>query len=102
MTGFRINSTTITTGYPGHNCPGLIEAWFGWSKSGIGLVGYPGHNCPGLIEARLFRFSSEVSSISGYPGHNCPGLIEAWVSVPTKDFSVRYPGHNCPGLIEAH
>ncbi|CAL1240619.1 protein of unknown function [Candidatus Methylocalor cossyra] len=36
--------------YPGHNCPGLIEA--GWPGSGGGgWGGYPGHNCPGLIEA---------------------------------------------------
>ncbi|CAL1241469.1 protein of unknown function [Candidatus Methylocalor cossyra] len=63
------------------------------------FLGYPGHNCPGLIEATLA--GSSPLADTGYPGHNCPGLIEA-SKKPRKVSGGRcYPGHNCPGLIEA-
>ncbi|CAL1242000.1 protein of unknown function (plasmid) [Candidatus Methylocalor cossyra] len=44
---------------------------------------YPGHNCPGLIEAPWRESISEYFG-SGYPGHNCPGLIEAFARYLTK------------------
>ncbi|CAL1241046.1 protein of unknown function [Candidatus Methylocalor cossyra] len=112
--------------YPGHNCPGLIEAYAIYSATYVLPNSYPGHNCPGLIEAILAIPKSERRAL-GYPGHNCPGLIEAHQRVSRRPccslvirgitapaslkpqiidmkcfgLKLRYPGHNCPGLIEA-
>ncbi|CAL1239909.1 protein of unknown function [Candidatus Methylocalor cossyra] len=119
-------SKKIGSRYPGHNCPGLIEAFSDSTLRSSLERRYPGHNCPGLIEAtrsrfKVFRYRFVIRGITapaslkrevqappgvaqaGYPGHNCPGLIEASPEKQGKRTSTcsGYPGHNCPGLIEA-
>ncbi|CAL1241470.1 protein of unknown function [Candidatus Methylocalor cossyra] len=63
--------------YPGHNCPGLIEAGPIARIATPNRHRYPGHNCPGLIEAPDHG-SRNIHILGSYPGHNCPGLIEAF------------------------
>ncbi|CAL1239424.1 protein of unknown function [Candidatus Methylocalor cossyra] len=77
--GEKIQCRAANKSYPGHNCPGLIEAMALVRGVKPGDVSYPGHNCPGLIEA--IDFIADLGTGKRYPGHNCPGLIEAAMSV---------------------
>ena len=113
--------------FPGHPCPGLIEAMRTWpARSASCSSPFPGHPCPGLIEAGG-RPRGPRPGMSPFPGHPCPGLIEASsrrsalrrspfplfrgirapasLKLPGLHESGRrvraFPGHPCPGLIEA-
>ena len=86
---------------PGHDCPGLIEALFGFLQI-LGVPGStPGHDCPGLIEARGDDKVRAQRTRRTTPGHDCPGLIEAGLPRLPRGSPSSTPGHDCPGLIEA-
>ncbi len=61
---------------------------------------FPGHSCPGLIEASSpFMGSPQTSQV--FRGIHAPASLKPHPHVVPHDALLGFPGHSCPGLIEA-
>ncbi|CAL1241044.1 protein of unknown function [Candidatus Methylocalor cossyra] len=71
----EVLNDTVPAGYPGHNCPGLIEALRRLCPIPRGSPVIRGITAPASL--KLENANDKSGCKASYPGHNCPGLIEA-------------------------
>ena len=88
----------MVTPFPGHYCPGLIEA-SALPKAMVANTNFPGHYCPGLIEACQPR--GVHSSRAPFRGITAPASLKPLDAGAVDIAGAGFPGHYCPGLIEA-
>ena len=110
--------------FPGHYCPGLIEARSAFACRAPQYRSFRGITAPASLKRCKvlrngdtgrcpFRGITAPASLkrpprvgvgrtrAAFPGHYCPGLIEASAAPVRSIASPAFPGHYCPGLIEA-
>ena len=61
--------------FPGHFCPGLIEAAALAPTLRASPAGFRGISAPASLKP--LGLGDEIRELAAFPGHFCPGLIEA-------------------------
>ena len=61
---------------------------------------FPGHYCPGLIEARA-AIAAPPRTLPSFRGITAPASLKPQRHQGGRRIGAHFPGHYCPGLIEA-